>query len=164
MTSGDRPIEYLTVADLLEIAAGVIGEIDVRDRGLLASAAARPRTTVLGEDAYPVFADKAAALMHSVARNHALVDGNKRLAWASTRVFCLVNGRDLEYTVDEAEALVQAVARGELDVAELAATIEPVFAESRAGGNRRRDYRPPATVTGGPSLSSQKAMTREEQS
>ena len=61
--------------------------------------------------------------MHSVARNHALVDGNKRLAWAATRVFCLLNGRDLDYTVDDAEALVQAVARGELDVAEIAATI-----------------------------------------
>ena len=42
--------------------------------------------------------------MHSVARNHALVDGNTRLAWAATRVFCLLNGRDLDYAVDEAEA------------------------------------------------------------
>lgn len=123
MTAAGQPLDYLTVADLLEIAAGVIGEFDVRDRGLLASAAARPRTTILGEDAYPAFADKAAALMHSVARNHALVDGNKRLAWAATRVFCLLNGRDLEYTVDEAEALVQAVARGELDVPDIAAAI-----------------------------------------
>ena len=123
MTSGDRPIEFLTVADLLEIAVGVIGEIELRDRGLLASAAARPRSTVFGEDAYPAFEDKAAALMHSVARNHALVDGNKQLAWAATRVFCLLNGRDLEYSVDEAEALVQAVARGELDVAGIAASI-----------------------------------------
>lgn len=123
MTAAGQPLDYLTVADLLEIAAGVIGEFDVRDRGLLASAAARPRTTVLGEDAYPAFADKAPALMHSVARNHALVDGNKRLAWAATRVFCLLNGRDLEYTVDEAEALVQAVARGELDVPDIAAAI-----------------------------------------
>ena len=123
MTSGDRPIEFLTVADLLEIAVGVIGEIDVQDRGLLASAAARPQSTVFGADAYPTFADKAAALMHSIARNHALVDGNKRLAWAATRVFCLLNGRDLDYTVDDAEALVQAVARGELDVAGIAASI-----------------------------------------
>lgn len=123
MTSGDRPIEFLTVADLLEIAVGVIGEIDVQDRGLLASAAARPQSTVFGADAYPTFADKAAALMHSIARNHALVDGNKRLAWAATRVFCLLNGRDLDYTVDDAEALVQVVARGELDVAGIAASI-----------------------------------------
>ena len=96
----------------------------MRDRGLLASAAGRPQTTVFGEDAYPHFADKAAALMHSLARNHPLVDGNKRLAWAATRVFCLLNGRDLQLAVDEAEVLVLAVARGELEVADIAASIE----------------------------------------
>jgi hypothetical protein len=52
-----------------------------------AAAAARPRTTVFGEDAYPAFEDKAAALLHSLVRNHALVDGNERLAWAAARVF-----------------------------------------------------------------------------
>jgi death-on-curing protein len=123
LTGGERPIEYLDLADLLEIAAGVIGEAAVRDRGLLASAAARPQTTVLGEDAYPTFAEKAAALMHSLARNHALVDGNKRLAWAATRVFCLLNGRDLAFTVDDAESLVVGAATGELDVAHIAASI-----------------------------------------
>ena len=123
MTAEGRRIEYLSVADLLEIAVGVIGEVHVRDRGLLASAAGRPQSTVLGEDAYPHLSDKAAALMHSVARNHALVDGNKRLAWAATRVFCLLNGRDLDYAVDEAEALVLAVARGELEVAAIAESI-----------------------------------------
>ena len=45
---------------------------------------------MFGEDAYPSFAEKAAALMHSLARNHPLDDGNKRLAWAATRVFCLL--------------------------------------------------------------------------
>jgi death-on-curing protein len=115
-------IDYLSVADLFEIAIGVIGEVVVRDRGLLASAAGRPQSTVLGEDAYPRFADKAAALMHSLARNHALVDGNKRLAWAATRVFCLLNDRDLDFTVDRAEAVVLAVARGELEVVDIAAS------------------------------------------
>lgn len=124
MSAQDRGIEYLNVADLLEIAIGVIGEVAVLDRGLLASAAGRPQSTVLGDDAYPTFAHKAAALMHSLARNHALVDGNKRLAWAATRVFCLLNGRDLSFAVDEAEALVLAVARGELEVADIAASIE----------------------------------------
>ena len=122
-SAGDRRIEYLSVADLLEIAEGVIGGIAVRDRGLLASAAARPQGTVFGEDAYPMFADKAAALMHSLARNHALVDGNKRLAWAATRVFCLINDRDVQLSVDAAEALVQGAARGDIDVADIAAPI-----------------------------------------
>jgi death-on-curing protein len=117
------PVDYLTVEDLLDVAAGVLDEVAVRDLGLLASAAGRPRTTVLGDDAYPTFAEKAAALMHSLARNHALVDGNKRLAWAATRVFCLLNERDLAYTVDDAESLVLAVAAGEVDVQALAAWI-----------------------------------------
>jgi death on curing protein len=117
-------LDYLSEADLVDIALGVIGEIEIRDRGLLASAAARPRTSAFGEDAYPTFADKAAALMHSIARNHALIDGNKRLAWSATRIFCLLNGRDLKFTVDEAEALVVAVARGDLEVPEIAAAIE----------------------------------------
>ena len=123
MSARDRRIEYLSVADLCEIAVGVIGEVAVRDRGLLASAAGRPQSAVLGEDAYPTLADKAAALMHSLARNHALVDGNKRLAWAATRVFCLLNGHDLGFAVEEAEALVLSVARGELEVADIAASI-----------------------------------------
>jgi death-on-curing protein len=122
VTSGER-FDYLSLEDLLDVAVGVVGSIVVRDRGLLASAAARPRTTVLGEDAYPALADKAAALMHSLARNHAVLDGNERLAWAATRVFCLLNGRDLDLSVDEAEALVQAAARGEVDVTGIAASI-----------------------------------------
>jgi death-on-curing protein len=118
------PTDYLNLEDLLEIAAGVIESPVVRDLGLLASAAARPQMSVFGQDAYPTFAEKAAALMHSVARNHALVDGNKRLAWSATRVFCLLNGRDLAYDVDEAERLVLDVAAGKLDVAEIAADLE----------------------------------------
>lgn len=122
--SESGPIDYLSADDLLEIAAGVLNEVQVRDAGLLASAAARPSTTVFGADAYPTFADKAAALMHSLARNHALVDGNKRLAWSATRAFSLLNGRDIRYTVDAAEAFVLSVAAGEADVPEIAAWID----------------------------------------
>lgn len=116
-------IDYLTVDDLLDIAAGVLDNVALRDAGLLAAAAGRPRVTVFGADAYPTFDDKAAALLHSLVRNHSLVDGNKRLAWAATRVFCLLNGRDLTYSVDEAETLMLAAAAGELDVPELATWI-----------------------------------------
>lgn len=113
-------IDYLTVDDLLGIAAGVLGEVVVRDAGSLAAAAGRPRVTVFGSDAYPTFEDKAAALLHSLVRNHSLLDGNKRLAWAATRIFCILNGRDLTYSVDKAETLVLAAAAGELDVSQLA--------------------------------------------
>jgi death-on-curing protein len=120
----DPQIDYLSVEDLLEIAVGVIGDITIRDHGLLASAAGRPRSSAFGEDAYPAFAAKAAALMHSLARNHALVDGNKRLAWAATRTFCLLNGRDLAFTVDDAEQFVLAIARGDLDVPDMTTVLE----------------------------------------
>ena len=123
MIRPEPPIDYLTLEDLLEIAAGVIDGAVVRDIGLLASAAARPQTTAFGEDAYVGLAGKAAALLHSLARNHALIDGNKRLAWAATRVFCLLNNRDLDFDVDAAETLVISVAAGELDVSVLAAKL-----------------------------------------
>lgn len=116
-------VDYLTVEDLLEIAAGVLDQVQLRDPGLLASAAARPATSVFGGDAYAGFADKTAALMHSLVRNHPLVDGNKRLAWSAMRSCCILNGRDLSYTVDDAEAFVLAAAAGELDVPEIAAWI-----------------------------------------
>lgn len=114
--SGDGPVDFVSLEDLLEIAEGVVPGFAVRDLGLLASAAARPRVSAFGQDAYPTFCDKAAALMHSVARNRALVDGNKRLAWSACRVFCLTNAYDLRYGVDEAEAMVVGVAAGRTDV------------------------------------------------
>jgi death-on-curing protein len=113
-------IDYLSLDDLLEIAAGILPTVEIRDVGLLAAAAGRPRSSAFGAAAYPSFAEKVAALQHSIARNHALVDGNKRLAWSAARVFCLLNGRDLELGVDEAEAMVVRTARGAHDVAPLA--------------------------------------------
>lgn len=116
-------IDYLSLDDLLEIAAGVLPVVEIRDKGLLAGAASRPRSSAFGADAYPSFPEKVAALLHSLARNHALVDGNKRLAWSAARVFCLMNGRDLELDVDEAEAMVIGAAAGTLDVPALATIV-----------------------------------------
>ena len=56
----------------------------MRDYGLLEAAVARPQAAVFGKDAYPDLDSKARALLHSVARNHALIDGNKRLALTTT--------------------------------------------------------------------------------
>ena len=123
-------IDYLSVDDLLEIAAGILPRVEIRDRGLLESAAARPRTTVFGGDAYPTVEEKAAALLHSVARNHALVDGNKRLAWAAMRSFLLLNGSDVALDVDAAEALVVGVAAGSLDVEAITAILGGVILSS----------------------------------
>ena len=122
---------YLTLPELLHVAERTLGsQVGVRDHGLLESALARPRASVFGEDAYPCLTGKAAALLHSLARNHALVDGNKRLALAGTITFLGVNGLRLTLDNDEAYDLVVAVETGELDEisdigARLAAATEP---------------------------------------
>ncbi|WP_228812957.1 type II toxin-antitoxin system death-on-curing family toxin [Nocardia flavorosea] len=95
-----------------------LGTPEVRDYGLLESALARPQASVFGQDAYPHLWQKAAALMESIARNHAMIDGNKRLAWYATWVFLQMNGHPLDrnFDVDEAERFVLAVAQGQLDL------------------------------------------------
>ena len=88
----DDKISYLTLEDVLSLAViAVNGEPLVRDLGLLGSAIARPRTTLSGVDVYPDLISKAAAMLQSLINNHALVDGNKRLAWLSVAVFLQIN-------------------------------------------------------------------------
>lgn len=112
-------IEYLDLEDLLGLVRA-LGAGPVRDIGLLDSACARPRSTVFGQDAYTSLEHKAAALLHSLVRNHALVDGNKRLGWLAATVFLDLNGHPSALTDDEAFDLVMAVADGTLDVDEIA--------------------------------------------
>ena len=121
---------YLTLAELLHVAGRTLGrDYAVRDYGLLEAAVARPRATVFGKDAYPDLDAKAAALLHSVARNHALIDGNKRLALASIIAFYGLNGRRPTLTNDAAYDLVISVAAGELDsVEEIAAILRTATA------------------------------------
>ena len=107
---------YLTVEQALRIARTAVGgPIHVRDIGLLEAAVHRPRAGVLGQDAYPDLFTKAAALLHSPARNHPLVDGNKRLAWLATYVFLAKNDVVLDPGDDVAYDLVVAVAAGTVD-------------------------------------------------
>ena len=88
-----EPTEYLDLDDLIDLATRLLGDPPpIRDIGLLGSAAARPQTTVFGDDAYPDLWTKAAALLHSIVNDHALVDGNKRLGWLATAVFLDING------------------------------------------------------------------------
>ncbi len=104
-------IEYLTLEDILSLIADLkVGPI--RDIGLLDSAVHRPQVTVFNEDAYPSIDAKAAVLLESLVRNHALVDGNKRLGWLATVVFCGLNGIGLEAPDDDAYNLVIALASG----------------------------------------------------
>ena len=107
---------YLDLDDLLLVAARAVdGKVVVRDYGLLESAVARPKTTVVGAEAYPDIHTKAAALLHSLCRNHALVDGNKRLAWTACQVFLGLNGEWVKASEDDRFDLMIAVASGAID-------------------------------------------------
>jgi death-on-curing protein len=107
---------FLDLDALLHIAQRTLNEAPaVRDHGLLESALARPRATAFGDDAYDGIHAKAAALMHSLARNHALVDGDERLALAATIAFYGMNGHRLTLSNDAAYRLIMRVATGELD-------------------------------------------------
>lgn len=117
-------VRYLTVEDVLVLARR-IGEPRPRDVGLVACAAARPQTSIFGENAYPDLHTKAAALLHSLAGNHAFVDGNKRIAWLSAGAFYWINGTLLDAPDDPAYDLVIAVASGEADVPNIARALAP---------------------------------------
>jgi death-on-curing protein len=117
--------EHLTLQDLVRIACRVTDsqEAPVRDWGLLESAAARPQTSVFGADAYPTLHEKVAALVHSLARNHALVDGNKRLAFMAAYTMYAINGYDLDPTSpEEGDDFFRAVAQGDFEVADIVKT------------------------------------------
>ena len=124
---------YLTLAELLYVAERTLGhDYAVRDYGLLEAAVARPQATVFEKDAYPDLDGKAAALLHSVARNHALIDGDKRLALASVIGFYGLNGRRLTLTNDAAYDHVIGVAAGEIDsVDEIAAVLRQATRPAR---------------------------------
>lgn len=112
----------------------VAGRVLVRDGGLLESAAERPRTELFGERQYHGLLEQAAALFHSVARFHPLIDGNKRLAWTACAVLLELNGATVTATNDEAYDLTMAVASGELsEVADIAEALAPLVSLPATG-------------------------------
>jgi death on curing protein len=119
---------YLDLEDLLHVAERTLGNVEIRDLGLLEAAAARPQASAFGRDAYPSLLEKAAALIHSIARNRALVDGNKRLALAGGIAFMGINGVRLTMSNDVAYDLIMSIASGQLDDVQ---DIVHAFARSR---------------------------------
>lgn len=115
---------HLTVAEVTTIARIAFGgrTPEVRESGLLASAVHRPRARMFGTAAYEDLHEQAAALLHAIATNHPLVDGNKRTAWLAAATFLGVNGVDLAGCgQDTAYDLVIDVASGdESDIAVIA--------------------------------------------
>ncbi|MEL6894073.1 MAG: Fic family protein [Actinomycetota bacterium] len=118
----EPPVEFLDLDDLIDLARRLVGDPPpIRDVGLLASAVARPQTTVGAEDAYPTTWLKAAALLQSVVGNHALVDGNKRLGWLSVAVFLEINDVSVAAASnDDVYTLVMQVAKAELALDDIA--------------------------------------------
>lgn len=114
-------IEYIDPEQAVE-ALRHLG-LRLRDRGLLFSALARPQASAFGEDAYGALELKAAALMTSIARNHALFDGNKRLSWYMTLAFFALNDTRVVMSNSEAFDLIVSVAQGELELEELATVL-----------------------------------------
>lgn len=112
---------YLDIEDALQVVDRY--GFHIRDVGLLASALVRPATTVLGAEAYPELAVKAAALLESVARFRPLVDGNKRTAWTLMGLLLWINGYRHDFTTDEGFDLVVGVAAGTIDLPNAAAEI-----------------------------------------
>lgn len=112
------PMYYLTERDVMTVLAATGQEVQVRDFGLLSAAVARPRASAFGEEAYPDPWVKAAALLHSLTRNHPFVDGNKRAGWNAAWTFVEANaiGRlAADFDVHAAEQLVLDVATGVLE-------------------------------------------------
>ncbi|WAX80214.1 type II toxin-antitoxin system death-on-curing family toxin [Streptomyces sp. KMM 9044] len=124
-------VRYIQLDEILAIARTVNGtEHSVRDMGLLVSAIERPRTNVFGTELYPTLHEKAAALLHSVARNHALIDGNKRTAWLAMRVFLRFNGVSASTAprpVSIAGPFVEDVAQDNIDVPVIAKRLAAWF-------------------------------------
>lgn len=119
-------MEYLTLEDLVDVATAVTGGAPlVRDYGLLGSAAHRPQEYVFGHEVYPTLHQKAAALLEAIVRYHPLLDGNKRLGWASMRTSYDLNGYTIEAPpTSEVVDFMLAVAVEKLDITQIAKRLE----------------------------------------
>ena len=118
-------MRYLTLAEALVVAEAVTGlDLTTLSRSpridLLDSALHAPQASFGGQELYPEFIDKAAVLAVRIARNHPLLDGNKRLAWSCLVMFVMLNGYQLIVPPDDAVSTMLAVAAGEVDEAALA--------------------------------------------
>jgi len=113
--------EYVELDHALHVIASL--GFHVKEVGLLDSALARPQTSVFGEDAYPSLELKAAALSHSLAKNQALVDGNKRTTWALMVVFLFLSDYKHNFTTDEGMDFVLGIATGQITLVEAAEMI-----------------------------------------
>ena len=112
-------MRYLSLNEVLDIYSKIMhqsgGTVGIRDVGALESAIAQPRMSSGGNDLYPTIVEKAVALCFSLVMNHPFLDGNKRIGHATMEIFLVLNGYEIESTVDEQEKIILILASGELD-------------------------------------------------
>jgi death on curing protein len=112
-------IRYLTVVEVLNLHRQVIeqsgGALGIRDLGILESAVAQPNMTFDGEDLYPTTIEKASALGFSLIKNHPFLDGNKRTSHAAMEIFLVLNGMEIDASIEEQERVVLLLAAGDLE-------------------------------------------------
>jgi death on curing protein len=111
-------MRYVTFPEVLELYNRIIeqsgGSAGIANLGGLESALAQPTMTFGGEELYPTIVEKASALSFSLIKNHPFIDGNKRIGHAAMEVFLVLNGFEINATVDEQEQVILQVASGEL--------------------------------------------------
>ena len=116
-------MRYLSLQEVISLHSLLIaqsgGSSGLRDQGALESAVAQPEASFGGEELYPDLASKAAALGHSLIQNHSFVDGNKRIGHAAMEVFLLLNGHEIDASVDDQEKIIIDIARGKVSRIEL---------------------------------------------
>ncbi len=131
-------MRFLTLGEVLALQRRILAETGglpgVRDLGAIASAVFQPRVSVGGVDAYPTLIEKTGALGYSLMRNHGFVDGNKRIAHAAMETFLVLNGMEIQASVDEQEGKMLLLAAGELSRAQLVEWLRQSSGPLRGGG------------------------------
>lgn len=122
-------MRYLTAEQVIRINEVEVGPNLLADFGLVDAAVQRPMQSAFGQDAYPGIHEKAAALFHSLVKNHAFIDGNKRTAVIALGVFYLLNGWKLVAEQGQIVDLALGVAEGTIDVVTLAATLKDLTSQ-----------------------------------
>jgi death-on-curing protein len=111
-------MRYLSLQEIISLHSLLIaqsgGSSGLRDQGALESAVAQPEASFGGEELYPDLASKAAALGHSLIQNHPFVDGNKRVGHSALEVFLLLNGHEIDASVDDQEKIIIEIASGKV--------------------------------------------------
>ncbi len=104
--------QVLMLHERLSEATG--GSKGIRDEGLLDSALSNPFQSFGGEELYSSVQAKAAQLCYGLVKNHAMLDGNKRIGTHVMLVFLALNGYELEYSQKELSDIILALAAGKV--------------------------------------------------